>query len=136
MQPSVLMNRFIINLRSLNSPDSSQGSSARQHWSRFSTPSFRIPDSESFLGNIGEDLQHGHEPADDDYAGNNQVMDTVCPKPEGSPGAELEEASTTPGSSISRPLDTQVSLQIPSGSNRYERAPLHLGWFHGQPLGL
>ena len=117
IQPPVLMNRFVINLRSLSSPDLSQGGSARQLWSRFSEPNFRIPDSKSFLGNIGEDLQYGHESADDDYTSNDQTMDTVCPNTEDSPGAELEEASTTPGSSISRPVDTQVSLQIPSGSN-------------------
>lgn len=67
MQPSALLNRFIINLRSLNTPGASQGSSGRQHWSRFTAPNFRIPDS--FLGNIGEDLQDGHEPADNNLDG-------------------------------------------------------------------
>ena len=135
MQPPVLVNRFIINLRSLNSASSSQGSSARQHWSRFSAPNFHISGPESFLGNIGEDLQHGQEPADADLDGHHD-MDILCLNPEGSPGAEPEETSTTPGSYISRPADTQVSLQIPSGSNRYERTPLHLGQSPGQPLRL
>ena len=110
MQPPVLMNRFIINLKSLNTSDSSQGSSSRQHWSRFSAPNFHIPDSESFLGNIGEDLQDGHEPTDNDLAGHNE-MDAVCVEIGSAPGAELEETSTTPGSSTSRLMDAQVSIQ-------------------------
>ena len=114
MQPPILMNRFIINLRSLNRvniPESSQGSSARQHWSRFSAPNFHIPDS--FLGNIGEDLQDGHEPADDDLDGHHE-MDAVCLNTESSPEPELENTSNIPSSSTSRPVDTQVSLQIHS----------------------
>jgi hypothetical protein len=111
MQPPVLMNRFIINLRSIDTASSSQDSSARQHWSRFSPPNFHIPDS--FLGNIGEDLQDGYEPADDDLDGHHEMnaarLNTVD-----SPEAELEEISTTPSSSTSRSLDAQVSLQIRS----------------------
>ena len=113
MQPPVLMNRFIINLRSLNTAGSSQGSSARQHWSRFSVPNFHIPDS--FIGNIGEDLQDGHEPADDDLDGHHET-DAIRLNTEGSPGTELEEKSTTPGSSTSLPMDEQVGLRIRSGS--------------------
>ena len=108
------MNRFIINLRSLKTHGSSQDSSARQHWSRFSTLNFHIPDS--FLGNIGEDLQDGHEPADDNLDGHHvSEANAVCFNAEGPPEAELEETSTTPDSSTSCPVDTQVSLQIYSG---------------------
>lgn len=49
------MNRFIINLRTLNAPEVTEPSQ-RQHFSRFSTPGFRVP--QSFLGNIGEHLVH------------------------------------------------------------------------------
>ena len=117
-QPSVLMNRFIVNLKSLNTSSSSQGSSDRHHWSRFSTPNFHIPDS--FLGNIGEDLQDGHEPPDYDH-GSNQVKGTLCLNTEGPPEAELEETSTTLGSCTSRPMDTQVSLSKFTQSRREMR---------------
>ena len=110
IQPPLLMNRFMINLRSINTAGSSQGSSARQHWSRFSAPNFHIPDS--FLGNIGEDLQDGHEPANADLESHNE-MDVVRLNTEGPPGTELEEEIfTTPGSSNPRPMVAPVSLQI------------------------
>ena len=109
MQPPVLMNRFIINLKSLNTPTSSQGSSAQHQWSRLPTSNFHIPDS--FLGNIGEDLQDGHESTDNDPDGHHET-DTVCLSIEGLPGADSEATSTAPGSSTSRPMNAQVSLQI------------------------
>ena len=113
MQPLVLMNRFIINLRSLNTAGSSQGSSARQHWSRFSAPNFHIPDS--FLGNIGEDLQDDHEVAEDNLDGHHDSKaDAVCLNTEGSPETELAETFTTSGSFSSYPMDALVSLQIHS----------------------
>ena len=125
MQPSVLMSRFIINLRSLNTAGSSQDSSIRQHLSQFSAPNFHIPDS--FLGNIGEDLQDGHEPVDNDLGGHHE-MDDVFFDTEDSPKAvKLGETSITLDSSISRPIDAQVSFHILSGSKRYERAPFHSG---------
>ena len=127
------MNRFIINLRSLNIPNLSQGSSARQHWSKFFAPNFHIPDS--FLGNIGEDLQNGHEPANADLDGRDET-DAVRLNTEDLLEAELEETSTTPGFSTSRPIVAQVSLPIQSGSKRYEGTPLHLGQSPGKPLRL
>ena len=115
MQPPILMNRFIINLRALSAASGSpQDTSVRQHWSRFSVPNFYIPDSKSFLGNIGADLQDGHEPTDSDLCGHNE-MDAVCFEIESSPGAELKKTSTTPGSSTSCLMDAQVSVQIHSG---------------------
>ena len=129
MQPPVLTNRFIINLRSLSIQSSFQDSSVRQHWSRFSTPNFRIPGS--FLGNIGEDLQDGHEPADD-YLDGHHTMDAVCSNAENSlEAAMLEEASTAPGFFTSHLADMQVSLRIHSESKRCERTPFHLGWSPG-----
>ena len=112
MQPSVLMNRFIINLKSLSTASSSQGSSA-QPWSRFSAPNFRIPDS--FLGNISEDLQHGRDPADDDLAGD-QEMDAVSLSIQGPPEPKVEATPTAPAFSRSRPMNAQVTVQIDSGS--------------------
>ena len=109
MQPPVLVNRFIINLRSLNTAGSSQGSSAPRHWSRFSAPNFRIPDS--FLGNIGEELQDSHEPENADldchHKTNAVRLNTEAPLE-----AELEETFTTPGPSTLRPMVAQISLQI------------------------
>ena len=118
-QPPVLLNRFIINLRSLNSPSLSQDSSTRQHWSRFSAPNFHVPDSGSFLGNFGEDLQDGREPANADLDGHYETG-AVRLNAEGSLEAELKETSTTLGSSSSRPMVAQVSLQIHSVSKQYE----------------
>ena len=134
-QPPVLLNRFIINLRSLNSPDSSQDSSAQQYLSRFSPPNFHVPDSRSFLGNIGEDLQDGHEPANTDLDDHHETS-AVCLNAEGSLEAELKETSTTLGSSGSHPMDVQVSLQIQLVSKRFERMPFHLGRSPEQSLGL
>ena len=112
------MNRFIINLKSLNASDSSQGGSDRYHWSKFSAPNFHIP--ASFLSNIGEDLQDGHEPADYDH-GSYQEKGSICLDTEGPPEAELEETSTTLGSYTSRPMDMQVSLSKFTQSRREMR---------------
>lgn len=50
----------MINLRSLNTNANTNSTmSDFQHFSRFSTPNFRMPPS--FLGNIGETLDHGLE---------------------------------------------------------------------------
>ena len=131
MQPPILMNRFIINLRSLNAPSSSQDSSTRQHWSRFSAPNFHIPGS--FLGNIGEDLQDGHEAADDDRDGDQAEIDPASVNIRGSPQAGPGE---TPGSSSSRPRGEQVSVRIHSGSKWHKRTLFRSDWSHGQPLEL
>lgn len=124
-QPSVLVNRFIINLKSLGtagSSYSSQGSSSRQ-WSRFSAPNFRIP--ASFLGNISEDLQDGHELAGADYD-SYQEADAASLSIQGSPEAELEETSAVAHSSSSPcPVNAQVSFQVYSTSKPREGAPLH-----------
>ena len=131
MQPPVLMNRFIIDLKSLSTASgSSQCSSARQHWSRFSAPNFHIPDSGSFLGNIGGDLQDGHEPTDNDLNGHHEIED-ICLKIERSPGAQLEATITIPGFSTSHPVDAQVSPRIPSRSKRCDRTLFRLGWSSG-----
>lgn len=68
--PPILVNRFILNLRSFDAASSaSQAVTADAHLSKFSAPNFRVqPDS--FLGNIGEPLEAGVTEDtydDDDY---------------------------------------------------------------------
>ena len=106
VKPPVFMNRFMINLKSLSPAGSSQGSSAR-HWSRFSVPNLRIPDS--FLGNIGEDLQHGDEPSENNHDDDHEI-DIVSPNIQYSSEAEPEGTSTTPDSSSLCPMAAQVSI--------------------------
>ena len=118
------MNRFIINLRSLSTAGSSQDSSSRQYSSRLSTLNFHIPDS--FLGNIGEDLQDGHVPTDNDLNGQYKT-DAASLNAEGSLETELEETSTTSGSSTSRTMNAQVSLQVHSRLMQDGSTPIHLG---------
>ena len=66
----MLVNRFLINLRKLNTTDQLSSNSDAQHFSRFSV-SFRIP--ESALGNIGEPLEHG-QPEDVDGIEEDEVQ--------------------------------------------------------------
>ena len=124
IQPAVLMNRFMINLKSLVTPGSSLGGSARQLSSiRFSVPNFHIP--VSFLGNIGQDLQHGQEPTDEDDDGD-QELDVGLTMRRSSE-AESVETSTTPGSHNPRAMAAaaQVSVRAFSGSKHLNRTPLH-----------
>lgn len=63
------MNRFIINLRTLDT--SAMGSSEEQCFSRFSMPHFRVPNS--ILGNIGQPLEYGNAGMDDGEEQDNGV---------------------------------------------------------------
>jgi hypothetical protein len=56
------MNRFLINLRSLD--HSSTSNSDAQHFSRFSARSFRV--SDSIIESIGQPLDYGEAQADAD----------------------------------------------------------------------
>lgn len=57
MQPCILVNRFIINLRQINTTSFSTGATSdMMHFSRFSTPNFSV--TSHFLGNIGAELEH------------------------------------------------------------------------------
>jgi hypothetical protein len=78
------MNRFLINLRSLDG--SGISSSAAQHFSQYSVPNFRVPDS--ILGNIGQPLNYGivHDNADDNI--DFTINDTA---------ETIREESTLPG---------------------------------------
>ena len=65
------------------------------------------------LGNIGEDLQdgHEHEPVEDDHDGDKE-MNAVPLNTQGSLEAELEETSNI--SSNSRSMGAQVSIRTRS----------------------
>ena len=53
------MNRFMTNLRSLQTSENIQATSVSTRQYSLSLPNFRRPISSSFLGNIGEPLNHG-----------------------------------------------------------------------------
>ena len=73
-------------------------------------PDFRIPNS--FLSNIGEDLQDSHELAEIDFNSHHETG-VVCLDTEDLPEvAKLKRASATLSSSTSRLMEVQVSLQI------------------------
>lgn len=67
------MNRFLISLRSLDDPGSMDTDA--QHFSRFSAPRFRVP--ESIFGNIGEELTHGTNPADEEVDEDGNISSSV-----------------------------------------------------------
>ena len=77
------MNRFIINLRSIDAPGPYEADS---RWSQFSPPNFRIP--ESFPGNIGEDLREGHEKTPDS---DSSMCDPGAPDVPEASGVEEED---------------------------------------------
>ncbi len=52
----ILISRFLLNLRQVGSPEIE---SQEAFNSQFSVPRFRIPTLVSFLGNMGEELDHG-----------------------------------------------------------------------------
>ena len=106
-----------------------------RRWSRFSAPNFRLPDS--FLGNIGEDLQDGHEPTDDDVDGDEEA-DVMSLNAHGSLEATLGETFSAPGSMGPRPTSAaaEVSARIHSGSNTCDRLSIHIGRFLTWPIEL
>lgn len=62
--PQLLLSRFIINLRQVDSPGTN--TSADQHPSRFSMPNFRVPTMDEVVGNLGEPLEFVEYHADDE----------------------------------------------------------------------
>ncbi|KAJ3556412.1 hypothetical protein NM688_g2041 [Phlebia brevispora] len=60
--PSIILSRFLINLRQINAPES--GSAAR--FSHFSPPNFRMPSIPSIIGNLGEPLADNEDEVDDE----------------------------------------------------------------------
>ena len=107
------MNRFIINLRTLNAADPAEVSQ-RQHLSRFSVPNFRIP--QSFLGNIGENLTHGDGLSyvdSDDEDPSPEVSDEQLSSSRGTD----EPMSPGSGTSMTHATDLEVSSVILTPSN-------------------
>ena len=66
MEPLILVNRFIINLRSAGT--GTNQSSNSQPLATVSDIDFQhAPPRNSFLGNVGEDLQHGYDDSGDEH---------------------------------------------------------------------
>ena len=92
------MNRFLINLRSLD--NSGRENLESQHFSRFDPVNFRVPDN--ILGNIGESLDDGTE-ATLDGLGSDHTAASVDYGMNGVPcqqhKVDEESGDSTPGSS-------------------------------------
>jgi hypothetical protein len=96
------MNRFLINLRSLDFAGTAN--SDAQHFSRFSVANFRVP--ESILGNIGQPLEHSSEQGDADdeayldidasgaAAGEHPVIRATIDRQSEQPLADISESGT------------------------------------------
>lgn len=82
------MNRFLINLRSLDNPSSAD--SGTQRFSQFSIANFRVP--ESILGNIGEDLEHGGVTVNEDADADSDAS----PVGDSDPAAAIGNATSGP----------------------------------------
>ena len=67
--PSILISRFIINLRQLDKYESEGATGITEmpagRFSQFSVPNFRVPTMDDVVGNMGEPLEHGWEARDD-----------------------------------------------------------------------
>ncbi|KAJ3524837.1 hypothetical protein NM688_g8494 [Phlebia brevispora] len=66
--PNIILSRFLINLRYINTAETSEIAA----FSQFSPPNFRVPTLPSIIGNLGEPLAIGDErddDADDDHEG-------------------------------------------------------------------
>ncbi|EKM56378.1 uncharacterized protein PHACADRAFT_207631 [Phanerochaete carnosa HHB-10118-sp] len=106
--PSVLVSRFMLNLRQLNRTAGENNSDAR-HFSRFSA-SFRMPPD--FLGNIGEPLDHSQS---------DRVIDDGSDIPEGSQDSLEESSAERAGTSRAR-RDQSTEAGIPPVLHPSERA--------------
>ncbi|KAJ3536622.1 hypothetical protein NM688_g6812 [Phlebia brevispora] len=56
--PNIILSRFLINLRQVNSADTESNDAAR--FSQFSIPNFRVPTLPDIIGNLGEPLEFGN----------------------------------------------------------------------------
>lgn len=106
IQPPLLIQRFMLNLRQFNKTDNVESNSDAQHFSRFSID-FRVPSD--FLGNIGEHLDHSqgeqlHEdmPCDLDAATGERLAGEV---------GSLEPAASVLEQPGTRSEDERVSLE-------------------------
>ncbi|KAJ3557357.1 hypothetical protein NM688_g1516 [Phlebia brevispora] len=98
MLPSIVLSRFLINLRQVNAPES--GSAARL--SRFSPPNFRIPSIPSIVGNLGEPLAHN----EDDLGDEDHIVGDAC---EDGTGAAVNSGEEI-GTSASDVIDIDIKL--------------------------
>ncbi|KAJ3552537.1 hypothetical protein NM688_g4102 [Phlebia brevispora] len=92
--PYVLVSRFLINLRQVDSPNMSERSVKMDRFSQFSMPNFHVPTINDFVGNMGESLEYGA--ADEVFEDATEVMgstDEVANIAGGSEGPS-ESAST------------------------------------------
>lgn len=106
----ILLSRFIINLRQVDSPNTD--TSANQHQSRFSMPNFRMPTMNDIVGNLGEpldfDVEHRLDDEDDAPEGSaNLNADT-----------ELQDANVAGPSRVTGPADIEAAG--PSGSGGFD----------------
>ena len=70
-QPSILTNRFILNLRQLSNTANRSLNSDDEHFSRFSAPNFHVTQTiPGWLGSAGEPLEHGQPDGLADDEGN------------------------------------------------------------------
>jgi hypothetical protein len=101
LQPPILINRFLINLRSLDDSGISDAANAQPS---LQSMSFRTPDS--VLGNFGQPLDHGSEHEDEDFGPHNLSLDDIAAVV-GVPEGDLEGKSEGPvaGPSTVRPLE-------------------------------
>ncbi|KAJ3536623.1 hypothetical protein NM688_g6811 [Phlebia brevispora] len=60
--PSIMISRFLINLRQVDSTESIEA----PRFSQFSVPNFRVPTIPDIIGNLGEPLVDGSQALDDD----------------------------------------------------------------------
>ncbi len=112
--PLVLLSRFIINLRQIDSPGTD--TSANQHQSRFSVLNLRMPTMDDVVGNLGEpldfDVEHRLDDEDDVQDGgadadlNAELRDASAPKTSRSIGVMDFEAE--PSGSGSADADADV----------------------------
>lgn len=70
----ILLSRFIINLRQVDSPDI--GPSANPQLSYFSTPNFRMPTMDEVVGNLGEPLDFSEYHLNDENASDDSTAAT------------------------------------------------------------
>lgn len=71
--PPIMLSRFLINLRQVDSPHNSSFSNG--NLSRFSVPNFRMPTMDNVVGNLGELLEFVDYTVDDE---DTTVGETRC----------------------------------------------------------
>ncbi len=101
---SMLISRFLLNLRQVGSPE---GDSQTVFNSQFSAPGFRVPTLGSMIGNMGQDLDHNPAEEVEDEDGAENVSDSVQAENMAVSGAIIEGY---PSSTISTPSTSGLVL--------------------------